>query len=191
MLIGSNVVGRRIPLTALATATTVGVTLQGLGKFLTPFWLVLGFTIAMYLVGGIGHGLENVTSRTLIHTRIAPERHGRAFAAWNGVRNAAELGALAVGGVIVGALGARETLWLAGGLSALAGLSGWRCSRAAAARPRTSRRARVRSAPREHRHADRGAGSKRGPSPAPERAHREAEASPAAPSEARHRRHVA
>jgi hypothetical protein len=124
MLIGSNVVGRRIPLTALATATMVGVTVQGLGKFLTPFWLVLGFMIAMYIVGGIGHGLKNVTSRTLIHTRIAAERHGRAFAAWNGVRNAAELGALAVGGVIVGALGARETLWLAGGLSALAGLVG-------------------------------------------------------------------
>ena len=124
MLIGSNVVGRRIPLTALATATMVGVTVQGLGKFLTPFWLALGFMIAMYLVGGIGHGLKNVTSRTLIHTRIASERHGRAFAAWNGVRNAAELGALAVGGVIVGALGARETLWLAGGLAALTGVAG-------------------------------------------------------------------
>jgi hypothetical protein len=60
----------------------------------------------------------------LIHTRIASERHGRAFAAWNGVRNAAELGALAVGGVVVGVLGARETLWLAGGLSALAGVVG-------------------------------------------------------------------
>ena len=40
------------------------------------------------------------------------------------MRNAAELGALAAGGVLVGALGARETLWLAGGLSALAGLVG-------------------------------------------------------------------
>ena len=124
MLIGANVVGRRIPLTALATATMVGVTVQGLGKFLTPFWLVLGFMVVAYLVGGIGHGLKNVASRTLIHTRIPADRHGRAFAAWNGVRNAAELGALAVGGVIVGALGARETLWLAGGLSALAGLVG-------------------------------------------------------------------
>jgi predicted MFS family arabinose efflux permease len=75
-------------------------------------------------VGGVGHGVKNVTSRTLIHTRVAPERHGRAFAAWNGVRNAAELGALAVGGVLVGALGARETLWLAGGLAALAGAVG-------------------------------------------------------------------
>lgn len=80
--------------------------------------------IACYFVGGIGHGLKNVASRTLIHARIAPERHGRAFAAWNGVRNAAELGALAVGGAVVGAIGARPTLWLAGGLSALAGLTG-------------------------------------------------------------------
>jgi MFS family permease len=124
MLAGSNVLARRVSLGGLAAAAMVGVTVQGLGKFLTPFWLVFGFMIVMYVVGGIGHGLKNVTSRTLIHTRVAPERHGRAFAAWNGVRNAAELGALAVGGVLVGALGARETLWLAGGLSALAGIAG-------------------------------------------------------------------
>jgi hypothetical protein len=128
MLAGSNVVGR----SGLGAAAMVGVPVQGLGKLLAPFWLAFGFMVVMYFVGGTGHGLKNVTSRTLIHIRVAPERHGRAFAAWNGVRNAAELGALAVGGVLVGALGARETLWLAGGLSALAGavglvvLAGWR-----------------------------------------------------------------
>ena len=124
MLVGANVVARRVSLGALATAVFVGVTIQGLGKFLTPFWLVFAFMVAMYFVGGIGHGLKNVTSRSLIHARIAPERHGRAFAAWNGIRNGAELGALAVGGIVVGAIGARETLWLAGGLSALAGVVG-------------------------------------------------------------------
>jgi MFS family permease len=124
MLVGSNVVARRISLAGLATAAMVGVVVQGLGKFLAPFWLVFGFMLAMYAIGGIGHGVKNVTSRTLIHTRVAPERHGRAFAAWNGVRNAAELTALAAGGILVGALGARETLWLAGGLSALAGVVG-------------------------------------------------------------------
>ena len=124
MLAGSNVVARRVSLGGLAVAAMVGVTVQGVGKFLAPFWLVFAFMVVMYFVGGIGHGLKNVTSRTLIHIRVAPERHGRAFAAWNGVRNAAELGALAAGGVLVGALGARETLWLAGGLSALAGLVG-------------------------------------------------------------------
>jgi MFS family permease len=124
MLVGANVLARRVALGSLAVATFAGVTVQGLGKLVAPFWLVFGFMIACYFVGGIGHGLKNVSSRTLIHTRIAPERHGRAFAAWNGVRNAAELGALAVGGLVVGLIGARPTLWLAGGLSALAGVGG-------------------------------------------------------------------
>jgi MFS family permease len=124
MLVGANVLARRVALGGLTAAAFAGVIVQGLGKFVAPFWLLFGFMVACYLVGGIGHGLKNVASRTLIHTRIAPERHGRAFAAWNGVRNAAELGALAVGGAVVGALGPRPTLWLAGGLSALAGLAG-------------------------------------------------------------------
>lgn len=134
MLVGSNLVARRVSLAGLVTAAMVGVIVQGLGKFVAPFWLVFGFMVATYFVGGIGHGVKNVTSRTLIHVRVAPERHGRAFAAWNGVRNAAELAALAAGGILVGALGARETLWLAGGLSALAGavglavLASWRGS---------------------------------------------------------------
>ena len=124
MLVGSNVIARRVTLPALVTAALVGVVVQGMGKLLAPFWLVFAFAIGAYFVGGVGHGLKNVTSRTLIHARVAPDRHGRAFAAWNGVRNAAELGALAGGGIVVGALGARPTLWLAGGLSALAGVAG-------------------------------------------------------------------
>ena len=42
----------------------------------------------------------------------------------NGIRNGAELGALAAGGILVATLGARWTLLLAGGVSALAGLIG-------------------------------------------------------------------
>jgi Major Facilitator Superfamily len=123
-LVGSNVIARRVTLAGLGTATLVGVVVQGLGKFVAPFWLLFGFMVVAYFVGGMGHGLKNVALRTLIRSRIAPERHGRAFAAWNGIRNAAELGALAVGGIVVGAIGARSTLWLAGGLSALAGVIG-------------------------------------------------------------------
>jgi MFS family permease len=124
MLVGSNVIARRVTLAGLGTATLVGVVVQGLGKFVAPFWLLFSFMVVAYFVGGMGHGLKNVALRTLIRSRIAPERHGRAFAAWNGIRNAAELGALAVGGIVVGAIGARSTLWLAGGLSALAGVIG-------------------------------------------------------------------
>jgi hypothetical protein len=64
MLAGSNLVARRVSLGGLAAAAMVGVTVQGLGKFFAPFWLVFGFMVVMYFVGGIGHGLKNVTSRT-------------------------------------------------------------------------------------------------------------------------------
>ena len=61
--------------------------------------------VAGYLFGGIAHGTKNVLARTLIHER-APERlHGRAFAAFNGLRNGAELVALTLGGVAISVLG--------------------------------------------------------------------------------------
>ena len=190
MLAGSNVVARRVSLGGLAAAAMVGVTVQGLGKFLTPFWLVFGFMVVMYVVGGVGHGLKNVTSRTLIHTRVAPERHGRAFAAWNGVRNAAELGALAVGGVLVGALGARETLWLAGGLSALAGMAGLAVLAGGAGGCRSPSGDRYDRLPVSADDLERLARNAVHLLPEGGLA-REAAARPAAAREARHRRHVA
>ena len=124
MIVGSLVLARRVPLTALAAAAFVGTAVQGLGKAAAPLWLVFWFMVVCYFVGGIGHGLKNVTLRTLIHHSVPDELHGRAFAAYNGLRNAAELGALAVGGVLVTVVGAKATLWIAGGVSAAAGLAG-------------------------------------------------------------------
>jgi hypothetical protein len=54
-----------------------------------------------------------------------PDRlHGRAFAAYNGLRNGAELIALAAGGLLVAAIGGRPTLALAGGIPVLAAIAG-------------------------------------------------------------------
>ena len=75
-------------------------------------------------MGGLAHGLKNVMFRSLIHVRVPDRLHGRAFAAYNGIRNSAELGAFAAGGLLVALIGARGTLAYAGGLSALAGLVG-------------------------------------------------------------------
>lgn len=124
MVLGALVLSKRAPAGLLVVVAFAAVALQGLGKALTPLWLVFGFMLVCYFGGGVGHGLKNVMFRTLIHERVPAERHGRVFAAYNGIRNAAELGALAVGGVLVAAVGARGTLWIAGGLSALAGLVG-------------------------------------------------------------------
>jgi Major Facilitator Superfamily len=124
MVVAANVIPRRIPVAAVASVTLVAAVLQGLAKFAAPFWLSYPFMVVCWSVGGMGHGVKNTGFRTLIHTRVAPERHGRAFAAFNGMRNTAELVALAGGGALVATLGGRGTLWIAGGISALAAVVG-------------------------------------------------------------------
>ena len=124
MMIASNTIPQRIPAHAVALVTLLAATLQGLAKFTAPFWPVFPFMVGCWLIGGAGHGLKNTGFRTLIHQRVDADHHGRAFAAFNGLRNTAELVALAGGGVLVTTLGARGTLWIAGGVSALAGIGG-------------------------------------------------------------------
>ena len=124
MAVGANFVSPRIALPSLATAGFAAVAIQGLGVALAPIFLVFWVMVVCYLVGGVAHGVKNVAFRSLIHERIPAERHGRAFAAYNGLRNTAELGALVAGGLLVSTLGARATLFLAGVGSAIAGLVG-------------------------------------------------------------------
>ena len=107
-----------------ARAGLAAASLQGLALALPALWLSFAFFLACSFVGGVGHGLKNVMFRSLIHVRVPEHLHGRAFAAYNGIRNTAELGAFAAGGLLVAAIGARGTLAYAGGLSALAGALG-------------------------------------------------------------------
>jgi MFS family permease len=124
MVVAANTIPQRIPLAAVATVTLLAAAVQGAGKFIAPFWLVYPFMLACWAIGGAGHGVKNTGFRTLIHERVDASHHGRAFAAYNGLRNTAELVALAGGGILVATLGARGTLWIAGGVSALAALVG-------------------------------------------------------------------
>jgi hypothetical protein len=74
----------------------------------------------------VAHGVKNTLLRMLLLVRVPGPLHGRAFAAYSGARSAAELGALAAGGALVGALGPRTALLLAGLgpiLAAAAGLA--------------------------------------------------------------------
>jgi MFS family permease len=124
MIVASNTLPQRIPLAAVATVTLLGAAVQGLAKFVAPFWQLYAVMLVCWTVGGMGHGVKNTGFRTLIHQRVEPARHGRAFAAFNGLRNTAELAALAGGAVLVSTLGGRGTLWIAGGVSAVAALGG-------------------------------------------------------------------
>jgi hypothetical protein len=113
-MIAGGVASRRVPPALLAIGATVALAVQSLSFALQAAWLVLPVAIAAHLVGGAGHGVKNALLRTLLHARIPAALHGRAFAAYNGARNAAELTALAIGGVLVELAGARPALLVAG-----------------------------------------------------------------------------
>lgn len=124
MAAGAMLLSPRVAGVALASAGLAAATVQGVALGLPAIWLSFAFFLACSFLGGLAHGLKNVMFRSLIHNSVPDRLHGRAFAAYNGIRNSAELGAFAAGGVLVAAIGARGTVAYAGGLSALAGAVG-------------------------------------------------------------------
>jgi MFS family permease len=124
MMLGALVIAHRVPAWAIAPVALIAVAVQGAGLGLPTVWLAAGFAGAMWFAGGVGHGVKNVLARTLIAQRVPERLHGRAFAAYNGLRNGAELAALAAGGLLVAAAGARATLALAGAVPVIAALAG-------------------------------------------------------------------
>jgi MFS family permease len=121
MTIGGLVLARRI---GGAATALVAIVAQSVGLLVPTLWLVLAWGCIWFLVGGVAHGLKNVLLRTLIHERVPAELHGRAFAAYNGLRNFAEIFSVMGGGVLVVELGARWTMFVAGLLPAIAGAVG-------------------------------------------------------------------
>ena len=106
MALGALVLARWFR-TSLAGAALAAIVVQSVGLALPTLWLVLAFALVSFMVGGLAHGLKNVLIRTLIHERVPERLHGRAYAAYNGLRNGAELFAMACGGLLVVAIGAR------------------------------------------------------------------------------------
>ena len=114
MAAGSAGLAHRFGRTQLAAAGLAAVVLQGFGIAGAALSPVLWVALIGFAFGGVAHGVKNVLLRTLIHERVPDALRGRAFAAYNGARNGAELGALVLGGIAVGALGARVALLIAG-----------------------------------------------------------------------------
>ena len=122
MVAGAMGVARRVPACAHAGAALLAVVAQGLGILAGAAAAVVPVVVLGYLAGGAAQGAKNVLLRALIHERVATEMHGRAYAAYNSARNAAELAALVAGAGLVAAAGPRWTLVAAGGGSAAIGL---------------------------------------------------------------------
>jgi MFS family permease len=124
MAAGAAGLAQRVPRGRLAAGGLAAVVLQGAGIAGAALAPVLWMALLGFVFGGLAHGAKNVLLRTLIHERVPEALRGRAFAAYNGARNGAELGALALGGLAVGVLGARAALLAAGLGPALIGLAG-------------------------------------------------------------------
>jgi predicted MFS family arabinose efflux permease len=124
MALGSLLLSPRVAAGAIAAVGLAAAAAQGASLALPTLVLSFGFLVVCGFTGGLAHGVKNVMFRTLIHVRVPERLHGRAFAAYNGIRNSAELAAFAAGGALVAAIGPRGTLAYAGGLSALAGAVG-------------------------------------------------------------------
>jgi MFS family permease len=123
MVAGAAVLGSRVPATRLAPVALAAIAAQGAGLLGASLASALGAALCGFALGGVAHGVKNVSTRTLIHKRVPEELRGRAFAGFNAARNAAELGALGLGGVLVNLIGARDTLALSGAIPFLLGLS--------------------------------------------------------------------
>ncbi len=115
MTAGAAGLAHRVPRSQLAVTALLAIVAQGLGIAGAALSVVLWTAMIGFAFGGVAHGVKNVLLRTLIHERVPEALRGRAFAAYNGARNGAELAALALGGLVVGAFGARAGL-LASGL---------------------------------------------------------------------------
>jgi hypothetical protein len=124
MAAGSAGLAQRVPTARLTAGALAAVVLQGLGIAGGALSPVLWAALIGFTSGGVAHGVKNVVLRSLIHERVPEALRGRAFAAYNGARNGAELGALMLGGVVVGVLGARGALLIAGLGPAAIGLTG-------------------------------------------------------------------
>jgi MFS family permease len=147
MTAGALGLARRVPASLLATGALVAVAIQGAGIATPTLWLFAPLAGAGYIVGGLAHGTKNVLVRTLIHARAPVHLRGRAYAAYSGLRNGAEIVALSCGGLLIATAGARWTLLLAGGLPVLIALVALAARHPRAARLSPARRRSRRAAP--------------------------------------------
>ena len=114
MVLGSTLLAAKIPPRHFTLAALLGLATQGAGIFAPAIFAVVPALVLGCAIGGIGHGVKNTMTRTMIHVTVPEAFHGRAFAAFSGMRNAAEVTALAGGGLLVTAAGPRPALLVAG-----------------------------------------------------------------------------
>jgi MFS family permease len=124
MVIGSTAAGRFLKPSRLAPAVVVLPIVGGGAVVLAAAAAIYPLAVAMFLVGGFANGVELVGMRSLLHQRVPDRLRGRAFAAYYGVVQAAQILAMGASGGLVELAGPRMTMVIAGLGTAAVGLAG-------------------------------------------------------------------
>ncbi len=124
MVIGSTAAGRFLSPARLAPAVVVLPIVGGGAVVLAAAAAIYPLAVAMFLVGGFANGVELVGMRSLLHRRVPHRLQGRAFAAYYGMVQAAQIVALGASGGLVEAAGPRLTMLIAGMGTAAVGMVG-------------------------------------------------------------------
>lgn len=123
MVVGS-IASRFLRREWLAPAVPVLAVTGGTAVALAAWSGFLPVALAMFLVGGFSNGVQLVAMRSLLHQRVPDRLRGRAFAAYYGMIQAAQIVALGASGGLLELAGARLTMLLAGSGTAIAGIIG-------------------------------------------------------------------
>jgi MFS family permease len=119
---GAWLAGRLSGDRALMLALAVAAIAMGLGLLLVG-WLVAVYAVVIaWLLGGAANAAQVVSVNALVRSRTTDAQRGRAFAANSALLAGANLTGLAVGAVLVGAVGPRLSLLLSGAVTVAAGL---------------------------------------------------------------------
>lgn len=119
LVLGTLAVPKLLPGNPLLV-TGVGAALAALGLAGAGLSPGLGLALVAYLGGGFGNGLEMNSARLLIQRRAPGGVRGRAFAAYFAMGSGASALGSVLGGWLLGAVGARRAMELAGLVVALA-----------------------------------------------------------------------
>jgi MFS family permease len=114
MVTGSTLAGRWLSPPRLAPALLLGAVAGG-GAVTVAAWVAMfPIAVAMFFAGGMANGIELVAIRSLLYHRVPDRLRGRAFAAYYGIIQAAQIVAMGASGGLVELVGARTTMLFAG-----------------------------------------------------------------------------
>ena len=124
-MLAGTLAGGRLPGHRLAVTTLAGTVAMGAGIGLAGTAAHLWQAAAAYAFGGLANGMEVVATRSFLNHRAPEQVAGRVFAVYSGVLFGGASAGMAAAGGLLGSLGPRLVLFLAGGGGLAAGAAGW------------------------------------------------------------------